>query len=352
MHTDYHNKRNFYANDLFSKKTALPFRYVLILTNKCNLACSFCFQERKNRKDAMTTDDWLKLINQLPDYAHVTLTGGEPLVFKDFKKIFQETNKKFTTNIISNGLLLNEDNMELISSSPNFKVLSISIDDIGNKGRNVKEQHWARMETNLQILKNKVKSNGSNMLLDAKTVVLDDNSDDLFEIYKYLVEKLEVDTHSFQILKGSPVQHADIMFPYSDVHNDYEAYEYKKFDKILEQFEKVREYNLKNKRISYIHPEWLNLNTDKTIHEQNSSILNLKDHDPKNFKLCKAPWESIHVNVDGTVFPCLAINMGNVKEQNINSIINGEKFNKFKNDLISNSTFKACNRCGYLKLKT
>ena len=188
--------------------------------------------------------------------------------------------------------------------------------------------------------------------MKAKTVVLDDNSDDLFEIYKYLVEKLEVDTHSFQILKGSPVQHADIMFPYSDVHNDYEAYEYKKFDKILEQFEKVREYNLKNKRISYIHPEWLNLNTDKTIHEQNSSILNLKDHDPKNFKLCKAPWESIHVNVDGTVFPCLAINMGNVKEQNINSIINGEKFNKFKNDLISNSTFKACNRCGYLKLKT
>ena len=51
------------------------------------------------------------------------------------------------------------------------------------------------------------------MLLDAKTVVLDDNSDDLFEIYKYLVEKLEIDTHSFQILKGSPVQHADIMFP-------------------------------------------------------------------------------------------------------------------------------------------
>ena len=111
------------------------------------------------------------------------------------------------------------------------------------------------------------------MLLDAKTVVLDDNSDDLFEIYKYLVEKLEVDTHSFQILKGSPVQHADIMFPYSDVHNDYEAYEYKKFDKILEQFEKVREYNLKNKRISYIHPEWLNLNINKSIHEQNNSIL-------------------------------------------------------------------------------
>ena len=60
MHTDYHSKRDFYAQNLFEKKTSLPFRYVLILTNKCNLACSFCFQERKNRKDAMKKEDWLK----------------------------------------------------------------------------------------------------------------------------------------------------------------------------------------------------------------------------------------------------------------------------------------------------
>ncbi len=188
------------------------------------------------------------------------------------------------------------------------------------------------------------------MLLDAKTVVLDDNADQLFEIYKYLVEKLQVDTHSFQILKGSPVQHADIMFPYSDIHNKFSAYKYEKFNEILNQFEKVRKYNLKNKRISYVHPEWINLNIEKSVFEQNNKILNETDHQQNKFKLCKAPWESIHVNVDGKVFPCLAIDMGNVKSEPLSSIINGEKFKKFKNDLISKSTFNACNRCGYLKL--
>ena len=138
------------------------------------------------------------------------------------------------------------------------------------------------------------------MLLDAKTVVLDDNSDDLFEIYKYLVEKLEVDTHSFQ-LKRLTRSACRYNVSYSDVHNDYEAYEYKKFDKILEQFEKVREYNLKNKRISYIHPEWLNLNTNKTIHEQNSSILNLRITTRKILNCAKHLGK--HMSLMGPFFP-------------------------------------------------
>jgi hypothetical protein len=53
FHTEYHNQRTKYAEELFDKKNSLPHRYVLILTNKCNLACSFCFQERK-RFDSST----------------------------------------------------------------------------------------------------------------------------------------------------------------------------------------------------------------------------------------------------------------------------------------------------------
>ena len=36
----------------------------------------------------MTAEDWIKLTDQLPKNSRVTLTGGEPIVIKNFRKIF------------------------------------------------------------------------------------------------------------------------------------------------------------------------------------------------------------------------------------------------------------------------
>ena len=35
----------------------------------------------------MTAEDWIKLTDQLPKNSRVTLTGGEPIVIKNFRKI-------------------------------------------------------------------------------------------------------------------------------------------------------------------------------------------------------------------------------------------------------------------------
>ena len=48
----------------------------------------------------MHTEDWLNLISQIPNNSRITLTGGEPLVFKDFIEIFSKSNEKSETNII------------------------------------------------------------------------------------------------------------------------------------------------------------------------------------------------------------------------------------------------------------
>ena len=36
----------------------------------------------------MHLHDWINLTEQLPDYARVTFTGGEPLMFDKFDEIF------------------------------------------------------------------------------------------------------------------------------------------------------------------------------------------------------------------------------------------------------------------------
>ena len=60
---------------------------------------------------------------------------------------------------------------------------------------------------------------------------------------------------------------------------------------------------------------------------------------------------SVHINVDGTVFPCLAVSMGNIQDNNITDIIMGDEFKKFKKVLKENGTVEACNRCGWLQPK-
>ena len=72
----------------------MPKRYCLVLTNLCNLACDFCYQIRTKQKNSLTSEDWVNFIKQLPDNSRVTLTGGEPLVFKNFKDVFTEATKK------------------------------------------------------------------------------------------------------------------------------------------------------------------------------------------------------------------------------------------------------------------
>ena len=349
-HTEYHENRLKYSKLLSRSNSMLPYRYCFILTNKCNLNCKFCFQDRKGREGALTKEDWLNLIDQLPDYAHVTLTGGEPLVFKGFEEVFEKVTQKHTCNIISNGLMLNEDIMSLMVKRKNFTVLSISVDDIGNLNRDVKANQWEKMLQNLKILKKLIDQNNSKLIIDIKTVVLDTNAESLFQIYKFMKEVIKCNTHSFQILKGSPVQHADYTFKYESIFKEYSAYKYVKFNEILDQLEKVRIYNIKNKFISYTHPNYLNLNSQVEIKKQpNAYLINENKHSSKTFKSCNSPWESVHINVDGAVYPCLAIDMGNIKNNSLNEIFFNQKYNQFKEEINKCGTVNACNRCGYLK---
>ena len=66
----------------------MPNAIELVLTNLCNLACDFCYQIRKKQKNSLNSTDWINLTKQLPENSRVTLTGGEPLVFKILKMFF------------------------------------------------------------------------------------------------------------------------------------------------------------------------------------------------------------------------------------------------------------------------
>lgn len=343
----FHNRHETFSVKAYGKSNLLPDRYVLILTNLCNLRCPFCFQKKIPRKDAMKASDWINFIKQLPPYSRVTLTGGEPLIFPGFKDVFDFAATKFDCNIISNGLALSEKTIDYILSYPKFKVLSLSIDDIGNKVRNLKDHQWKHIEKMIGYFVDKKNRMKSKAIFDIKTVVLDGNAENLFEIHRYFVERLRVDTHMFQLLKGSPIQHADYMFTFADIKKRSKAVIYKKFETIVQQLELIKKYDRQNKKISFMHPRVALLNSPHTLGD--ISYINNSQHIRKKFLPCKFPWSSMHINYEGTVFPCLAISMGNVKNEKLKNIWSGSLYSKFRKIIKSNGTIEACNRCGWLR---
>ncbi len=349
--TKFYNRQLEYAKKSFQSGNLMPRRYVFILTNLCNLACSFCFQERKKRPDRMNLEDWLNLIKEIPKNSRITLTGGEPLVFKGFDKIFEEANKVAETNIVTNGLLLDDININTLLSQKNFKILAISIDNIGNTTRDFDKKKWEDLVEKINKFNTERSKLNNPVALDIKTVVLDDEINNLFEIHKFMMEELKADTHSLQLLKGADIQHSDLMFDFKEIYEESEAYEYKNFNQLVDQLNLIKEYDKKYNFKTFLHPSVIDFKQIDKFDSKHLKYLNNKKHIKENFSTCYAPWSSVHINVDGNLFPCMAVSMGNVKNESLKKIIFSEKFEKFKKVIKENGTVNGCNRCGWLKTK-
>ena len=96
----------------------------------------------------------------------------------------------------------------------NFKVLGVSIDTIGNVNRDFKKSQWEFLVEQLNMFISLRNKKSHEAALDIKTVILEENIDDLFEIHKMVTETLKADTHSLQMLKGAEIQHSDLMFDF------------------------------------------------------------------------------------------------------------------------------------------
>ena len=128
---------------------------------------------------------------------------------------------------------------------------------------------------------------------------------------------------------------------------------YKNINHIAAEFEKIRDYCLSNNSNCYTHPNFI----DFSDRNQNYlKILEKKYNKVKfcseDYKKCKGPWESVHINADGKVFPCLATNFGDVRNFNdMKNVFKSAASKKFRGLIKEKGTVPACHRCGYLKLK-
>lgn len=109
--------------------TMAPLLVQMELTEACNLKCRFCYNSQKPRFN----NSAFRMMDILSEQGvmQLTLTGGEPLMHPQFFEILDYATKKFpNVMVLSNGALMNEDNVKRISSSG---VMSVSISIHGTR---------------------------------------------------------------------------------------------------------------------------------------------------------------------------------------------------------------------------
>lgn len=132
----FHNKEKFSNNALNS---------TVLLTWACNLKCVYCFEGEKENLINMTkdqADQYIKFITQTAkikkvDNITINLFGGEPMVnieigfyiLKNIKEFCTQNNINFVSTIITNGTLLNEENL-LRLLELNCRSIQITLDGL------------------------------------------------------------------------------------------------------------------------------------------------------------------------------------------------------------------------------
>lgn len=342
----FHDSHERLAEEVYKNPGMLPDRYVFILTNRCNLRCPFCFL-RKDGNNLLTPQRWMDFAKQLPDYARVTLTGGEPLLYEGFKEVFSFVAERFECNIITNGTLLTENYIDLFLSFSKFRVLSISIDSVDNTTRKINKNLWDHTKEMIRYFLKQRDRFGHRAVLDVKTLILNENSADLFDIHQYCIEEIGCDSHAFQFLKGSPIQHADRMFDFDDIEQKARPQVYMYFPAIVKELEKIRRGFPHFAEKTFLHPKIASFSSVSPISD--IEFINSPGFLPASFRPCKFPWSSVHINADGNLYPCLAVSMGNILDSKLTDIVNGERFVRFRSLIDSKGHVEACVRCGWLR---
>jgi radical SAM protein with 4Fe4S-binding SPASM domain len=89
----------------------------LHITNRCNLECKHCYATGMGLGELLSFEEICRLIDQVARMgAHsIALSGGEPLLRKDIKKILVYASERLETVLLTNGTLIDEDIADLLS---------------------------------------------------------------------------------------------------------------------------------------------------------------------------------------------------------------------------------------------
>jgi radical SAM protein with 4Fe4S-binding SPASM domain len=129
------NSSHFYSR-LHNKKKHYPLAGQIEFTYRCGFNCIHCYckgLEDKNKE--LSTTQWKKVLDELESQGcvYLGLSGGDPLIRKDFLELYAYAKKKcFIITIFTNGQALSRRTLDYLAKSPPFS-LEITLNGITQK---------------------------------------------------------------------------------------------------------------------------------------------------------------------------------------------------------------------------
>lgn len=337
-------------------KTFPPIRYVLNTTLQCNLKCKFCYIGNKAHYEELSTQEWLDIIDQVLPYNLITFCGGEVTLKQNFGILLERALKKAKVSIITNGTLLDN---KLINTFVEKKLflIGLSLDGIKenhDKIRGVGGSFDKTVNSIEKINTVKKEKNSKFPLIDIKTVIINENLDELCDLYT-LANSLNADFYTLSFLKGCDLQFFPTLkneFSEEFYKTDYPVEQYLNMEHFEEIYKKLMDLSLKYKTKLRIYPEFDEIRSNKELAKIKRFYSKANEMSVKDvYHSCLYPWTDMFILPNGDVFPCLAYKVGNAKDTSLLKIWNNEKYSNFRRKLKENKMFKSCQSCCYSKIK-
>jgi radical SAM protein with 4Fe4S-binding SPASM domain len=164
-----------------------PVTGVWEITMGCNMRCKHCGSAcRDPLPDELTTDEALRLCDAIGDLglSWITLSGGEPLIRKDWALLAERLSSNHVTpNIITNGWILDEATLDQALDS-GVGTFAISLDGLKETHDFIRrEGSYERIINALELMKGKGMTSGVITTLNQR------NLGELERLYEVLMEK-------------------------------------------------------------------------------------------------------------------------------------------------------------------
>lgn len=301
------------------------------ITGRCNMRCQHCRAAHQPKQD-MPIEQIIKIIRFArqfsPNYKEIILSGGEPLMHRDFAEILRQVREnggEFIT-LTTNGSLLTGEHLALIKdlSFQRF-VLSVSLDNLDPSKHDEFRAHKGAFPKAVNALRLVAKSGLTNIIASMRSTIQASQIKEMESMVKF-AEDIGCKRVSFSAIHpaGKAIE-----------HNDLWMTKEQKMAFIQEIY-----------RLKTIFPE-LNVTTNDPLKCLLRGKNDLGENGELVFDGCGAAAITFNVNSDGTMTPCalLDIPMMNVFHLSIEEMTEKYRENSIVRNMLAMNLKGKCGSC-------